>query len=145
MKRKFAKWIGFIPILVIPLYPIGVVQRPESACDAEAFMTSGGSKVAIHPETVIVQPWHGQHNVYGIFMMPDSVHPGEAVLLQVKHVGTFCDEASNAGKTVQGVQAKPHHYLMVDNIRTRTALWLILQGKLDQLQQPANWALVYHQ
>jgi hypothetical protein len=145
MKRKLAPWIGLIPILVIPLYPIGVVQRPESACDAEEFMTSGRPKVAIHPEKVIVQPWHGQHQVYGIFMLPDSISPKQPVLLQVKHVGTFCDEASYAGKLVQGVQARPGHYLMIDNIRTRTALWLIVQGKLDQLQQPTNWVLVYHQ
>lgn len=132
-------------MLVIPLYPIGVVQRPESACDAEAFMTSRRSKVVIHPEKVIVQPWNGQHNVYGIFMLPDSVPSKEPVLLQVKHVGTFCDEASNAGKVWGDVQAKPGHYLMIDNIRTRTALWLMLQGKLAELEQPANWALVYHQ
>ncbi|MGQ9869224.1 hypothetical protein [Leptodesmis sp.] len=65
--------------------------------------------------------------------------------MQAKHVGTFCDEASNAGTAVQGVQAKPHHYLMTDNIRICTALWLILQGKLEELEQPANWVLVYHQ
>ncbi len=145
MKHRWAKWVSLIPILIIPLYSTEVVQRPESACDAEAFMTSSRSKVTIHPEKVIVQPWNGQHNVYGIFMLPDSVPAKELVLLQVKHVGTFCDEASNAGKVWGDVQAKPGHYLMIDNIRTRTALWLMVQGKLDELEQPANWALVYHQ
>ena len=135
---------ALIPLIAVPLHATALVQRPESSCDAEAFMASRRPKVEIYPEKVIVEPWQGQHQVYGIFMIPDSVRWGEPVLLKVKDVGVYCDAAMNNGTQLQGISAKPNHHLMIDYIRTRTGLALIAQGKLNQLQQRSNWSLVYH-
>lgn len=143
MRKLINAAIALLALVGIPTYADPLVQRPESLCDLEVFLSSNRSTARIHATKVIVSPWHGQHQVYGLFMLPDAVQPGQPVVLAVKDVGVYCDIVVNSGKSIDGIDAKPHHYLMKDYIRTRTALWLIAQGKLEQLKHPSSWTLTY--
>ncbi|MGI0493530.1 hypothetical protein ACN4EG_17240 [Alkalinema pantanalense CENA528] len=135
--------IGFLLGLGIVCEAQPIVQRPESACDAEALLTSQQPLVEIRPETVIMKPWQGKHQVYGIFMLPKVVQAREPAILKVKHIGVYCDVVNRSGSKREGVIAKPNHFLMVDHIHTRTAFWFLLLGKADLIQNPDNWTLIY--
>ena len=135
--------IGLLPLVGIPMYTYPLVQRPESACDVEVFFSSHRNSAHVLAKKVMVSPLRGRHQVYGVFMLPNAIQPGQPVVLAVKDVGVYCDIAVNSGNSVDGIHAPPQHYLMKDNIRTRTALLLIFSGKLDQLKHPSSWTLTY--
>jgi hypothetical protein len=135
--------VFLIPLLTVPIFPTPLVQRPESVCDAEAFITSRRVAVTLHPKAVVALPWEGRHQVFGIFQLPEQL-ASSTVLLKVQDVGVYCDAVVNSGKSVRAVEAPPGYFLMIDNIRTRTAFRLIVQGKFNNLRNPLNWSMVYH-
>jgi len=71
--------------------------------------------------------------------------PGEPVLLRVNNAGNYCKNAGFDGlfQELEGLEAPSGYYLSKHYMRTRTTLWLITQGVLDQLRQPRNWTLTY--
>ena len=144
-QRSVSRAIGLLLCILIPLDAQPIVQSPDSACDAEAFLTANSNLVAIHPEKVIMRPWQGQHQVYGIFMLPKTIHSRDFVVLKVKGVGVYCDIVNRSGTKREGVIAKPGHFLMMDYIRTRTTLALILQGKANLIENPENWVMIHIQ
>jgi hypothetical protein len=141
-KNGLTGMVFLIPLLAIPTFPTPLVQRPESVCDAEAFMTSKGATATIHPAAIVAHPWEGRHQVFGIFLLPEQL-ASTTVLLKVQDVGVYCDAVVYSGKRVRTVQAPPGYFLMIDNIRTRTAFRLIVQGKFNTLRNPLNWSMVY--
>ncbi|MBD2327258.1 hypothetical protein [Alkalinema sp. FACHB-956] len=142
-RQPICSTIAFLLGLGIVCEAQPIVQRPESACDAEALLTSRQPLVEIHPETIIMKPWQGKHQVYGIFMLPKAVQSREPAILKVKHIGVYCDVVNRSGFKREGVIAKRNHFLMVDHIHTRTAFWFLLLGKADLIQNPDNWTLIY--
>lgn len=141
--KPIGRTIGLLLGLGIVCDAQPIVQRPESACDAEALLTSRQPLVEIRPETIIMKPWQGKHQVYGIFMLPKAVQSREPAILKVKYIGVYCDVVNRSGFKREGVIAKRNHFLMVDHIHTRTAFWFLLLGKADLIQNPDNWTLIY--
>ncbi len=115
---------------------------PDTFCEGSHYLPLGGS-VTVQALKVVVEPFSGRHHVYGIFALPETYRPGEAVLLSVAGAGRYCDTAEFAGYALDGVSAPAGHYLMRDHIRTRTALGLLLFGAGAELRQPRNWVLRY--
>jgi hypothetical protein len=83
--------------------------------------------------------------VYGIFQLErEKCPPNQPVVLTVLAAGKYCETAdTDQVQTFEGIEAPPGYYLSKHYIRTRTALWLSIQGLLDQLKQPRNWTLTY--
>ena len=117
-------------------------QRPDSVCDAEAFLTTQPRR-QVTATQVVVQPWRGQHYTYGLFVLPDRLAPDRPVLLAVKGIGVYCDIDYAHTKYVEGVTADANHHVLKDHIRTRAALWAIVQGQFSQLQDRRNWVVWY--
>jgi hypothetical protein len=55
------------------------LKRPStlSKCPTELTVTADRSGPRLHPAKVVVKPWDGRHNVYGLFVVPAGVVPHE--------------------------------------------------------------------
>lgn len=120
-------------------------KRPSiaSKCPEEALVTRNSSSYQLHPHKVIIKPWRGRHQVYGIFVIPEEYQASNFFMVSIEKASTYCGgkPVAVAGKKFQGVYVKPEERILVGYFRTRTASWLIAQGKIEQLKQPRNWVL----
>jgi hypothetical protein len=119
-------------------------RSPITSCRRWGFYSSKGEKYYAHPEKIVVKPWVGPHNVYGMFMIPDGYRNDFFFTVTIDKTDVHCgvmDEV--ATKFAAGVNAKPGYYLIKGLLNTRVALQLIIQGKGDQLKQPQNWRVGY--
>jgi len=120
-------------------------EKPSvaSRCPRETLVASNTTSHQVHPEKVIVKPWKGRHHVYGIFVLPNEYKASDFFMVSVEGASSYCggQPVAVAGKKFQGVRVKPGERILVGYFRTRTASWLIAQGKIEQLKQPRNWVL----
>lgn len=122
-------------------------RSPRVSCYPQGFVTSStGEKEYAYPEKIVVKPWRGRHHVYGVFMIPKESKSDQLVTVSVSENKTYCGQMINFGETsYENIDTKPGYYLMKGYVNTRLALYLIIQGKIDQLKQPSNWKLGYAQ
>ncbi|MFH7028549.1 MAG: hypothetical protein ACHBN1_24940 [Heteroscytonema crispum UTEX LB 1556] len=119
-------------------------RSPVTNCNTWESRAAKGEKYYIHPEKIVVQPWRGEHHVFAMFMIPGGYLNDKLFTVTIEENETICGILAFAGTSfAEGVYAKPGYYLMKALFNTRTALWLIVQGKGEQLQQPLNWTLGY--
>ncbi|AFY99786.1 hypothetical protein [Calothrix sp. PCC 6303] len=139
----------YILVLLFILTLVGVVgfylsaRSPILGCYEWGF-SQNSPKYYINPEKVVVKPWHGQHHVFAIFMIPGGYLNEKLFTLNLSGDQRFCGILAYAGTTdAEGISAKPGHYLMKGLLNTRTALWIISQGKGGELEQASNWRIGY--
>ncbi len=135
-------------ILILSLF--GILSRsyiwkqlPVLDCGEWAFIRTQQKKYYIHPEKIVIEPWLGQHHVYGIFMVPDAYKRDELITVNIPGNQTYCGILLYPSKSYAGIEAKPGHHLMKGYFQTRSTIAVVLEGKLKQLQQPTNWRLGY--
>jgi hypothetical protein len=119
-------------------------RSPITSCRQWGFFSSKGEKYYTHPEKIVVKPWVGPHNVYGIFMIPDAYRNDFFFTVTIDKTEVHCGVMYGpARKFIAGVNAKPGYSLIKGLLNTRIALQLIIQGKGDQLKQSQNWRVGY--
>ncbi|MBW4646453.1 MAG: hypothetical protein KME23_26255 [Goleter apudmare HA4340-LM2] len=126
--------------IVTTLWPVD-----GSYCNSEAFLTSQTQKFAVQATKVVVEPWRGKHHVYGIFMVPNKYQQTPFFVLSVKGFGSKCSKPFGNSQNYDDVFAKPGTHLVRHYLRTRTALWLMLQGMYNQISDQQNWILTFPQ
>jgi hypothetical protein len=117
---------------------------PTADCAAEA--PADRRVHEIRATKVRVQPWLGEHQVYGIFTVPNRYRHNRryVVTMSVRGFdGHFRPSARSYKQSVEGVFAEPEHYLLRGYVPTRVALWFLVNGLFGDLQRPCNWALVF--
>ena len=100
----------------------------------------------VHPSKVIVRPWLGQHQVFGIFMVPLRYRSGRTysgTITVESFISEFIPDTQPQAQQVEGVVAEPGYYLVRGHIPTRIVLWFFLSGQFGDLRAPCNWALVF--
>jgi hypothetical protein len=100
-------------------------------------------KFTVSATKVVVQPWLGEHHVYGIFMVPDQYKQTPFFILSVKDVANKCSRPFGNNQYYDGVFAEPGTHLIRNYIRTRTAIQSISKGLYFQLNDPKNWTLIF--
>ncbi|ARV59618.1 hypothetical protein BZZ01_14140 [Nostocales cyanobacterium HT-58-2] len=137
--------ITFLLLLLLSCLTILCLWFPvdDSNCNAEAIFKSTSQKYEVSAIKVVVQPWRGEHHVYGIFIVPDKYKEPPFFVLTVKGAGSYCEKPFGTLQDIDGISAEPGTHLIRDYIRTRTALRLIFQGLYNQLKDPQNWKLTY--
>lgn len=145
MYKSKITYVVFIFTIVIILGWSSISQVPKRfTCQESNVIRAKKERVYIHPQKIVVEPWRGEHHVYAIFMIPGGYLNDKLFTVTIKGTGTFCGVLDFGGTTVAyGIYAKPGHYLMKALFPTRAAVWLISQGKGDELKQPRNWRLAY--
>ena len=132
--------VGLVSIVHLLEPPI------EDWCTGVGYLPANRPTTNVHAVKVVVEPFLGRHQVYAIFQLDrEKSPPGKPVILKVADAGTYCEAAGSGGllQQLDGVEANPGYYLSQHYIRTRTAIWLSLQGLFKQLKQPQNWTLTY--
>lgn len=142
MRRK----IIYVLILLLSLTVITLWWPVNnSQCNATAFLESKIKKFQVQATKVVVQPWRGEHQVYGIFMVPDKYKRTPFFVLTIKDAVSDCSKPFGYRQNFDDIFAEPGTHLVRNYIRTRIALRLILQGLYSQLNNPQNWTLTFPQ
>lgn len=119
-------------------------KSPITNCQQSRYPSLSSERYITYPEKVVVKPWRGQHHVYGIFMIPGGYLNNKLFTVKIPGTKVYCGVLAYGGtKLLDGVDAKRGYYLMKGMLNTRSALWLLWQGKGDQLKQVSNWTLGY--
>jgi hypothetical protein len=109
------------------------ITLPDGPRRASICPSDWSADQTIAPSKIVVQPWKGRHHVYAEFQLPTGKTVSDRAKVSVGEVGEFCggvSEVETVGNTVA-----------IARIRTRTALWLLLQGKMGELKLAKNWQL----
>lgn len=100
------------------------------------------SGVTARPVKVVVEPWEGRHKTYGVFVLPgDKAVPGY-VAIEVAGKQTYCGRVVKINPRWVGLEEERDRVVVVGLLRTRTALWLVGNGKRGELLDRGNWRLV---
>jgi len=138
-------WV-LLPLLGM-IYSIYLLKPPvEDWCSVSGYLPANRPTASVHALKVVVKPWLGQHHIYGVFMLSaEKCRPGQPVILTVRNAGNYCENSGPEGpfQNFEGIEAPSGYYLTRHYIRTRTALWLSIQGLFNQLRLPRNWTLTY--
>ncbi len=118
-------------------------RSPVTSCQEWGFYSSKDGKYYAHPEKIVFQPWHGRHHVYAIFMIPNGYINDFLLTVKIQGIKTICGTTKNRGASFEGISAKPGYYLVQGFLNTRTGVWLITQGKTEELKQLDNWVIGY--
>ncbi|MFN6568802.1 hypothetical protein [Dendronalium sp. ChiSLP03b] len=142
MRRK----IIYVLILLLSLSVITLWWPVnDSECDSEAFLKSKTKKFQVQATKVVVQPWLGEHQVYGVFMVPDEYKQTPFFVLTVKGAISECSRPFGYRQNFDDIFAEAGTHLVRNYIRTRIALRLILQGFYFQLNDKQSWTLTFPQ
>ncbi len=144
-KRKLI--FTWILLITIGIVLAGYLLAPplDDWCTGEGYLPSNRPTTSVHALKVVVKPFEGRHEVYAIFQLDrEKCPPARPVILTVGGAGKYCETSGvYQMEEFEGIKPPPGYYLSQHFIRTRTALWLTIQGLLDQLKQPYNWTLTY--
>ena len=142
-KHKLTYTVVTLALLSLLVLIYSSVQLLNLSCPQWTFETSNRATGYVHANKVVVEPWRGEHHVYGIFMIPYGNLNERLFRVSIQGAGRYCGKFTYVGDRADGVAAKPKHYLIKGFLNTRTAVWLISQGFEDQLRQPQNWMVGY--
>jgi hypothetical protein len=143
-KRQFIFALVLLSLVGIVAIAYYLQQALDEQCTGVGYLPENQPTTSIHPIKVVVEPFDGQHQVYGIFRMEKEKSPSsQPVVLTVTHVGKYCELTNYIGQNFEEIAVPNEYYLSQHYIRTRTALWLATQGLLEELKQPDNWTLTY--
>jgi hypothetical protein len=95
---------------------------------------------------VVVKPWYGRHNTYGIFLLQNNYKPERLIVFNSIEAGkaSRCWDKNLASQTeIAGISIQSGYYPVRVYMKTRIALLLIIWGYKNQLEQPLNWQLTY--
>ena len=99
-----------------------------------------------HPVMVVVRPWFGQHQVFGIFVVPIRYRSGKSYSGTIS-VLSFKDELVTDWQPniqrVEDVIVEPGSYLVRGYVPTHIALWFLVTGQFGELRSPCNWTLEF--
>lgn len=101
-----------------------------------------------HPVKVVVQPWLGQHHVFGVFVVPMHYRSGKSYQGMLSVLGfqeALAPDWQPLDRRIEDVTVAQEHYLIRGYIPTRFALWSILTGQSRALRDPHNWILEFSQ
>jgi hypothetical protein len=146
LARKFKSLARKIKNIICPISTAIPRLRNKiynrSKCPAHILSRLNEVHTYINPCQVVIQPWKGRHNVYGVFMVPVEDQAGKILVIQIKGVGTYCGATERVGTSFAEIRAKPGHYLIKAHLRTRTSTTLIVEGYGKQLNDLQNWKLI---
>ena len=135
--------IGLVFVAVMVPTTVWLAHRPPTTnCNDRSWLSSNDYVLATK---VVVEPWYGRHNVYGVFVIPDQFRDKDystAVVVRgvTEHTDLSPVPTREHGIIIAGV---PDRYVKHSHIHSRIALWFLLTGHFGDIQSKCNWALVF--
>lgn len=93
---------------------------------------------------VVLKPWLGRHNVYGIFILPYRSYPTELVVLGYKDLGKICPNTQVSPQELSNIYIPEGYYPVKVYLKTRLVLLIILLGLYQKLKDCRNWLVFCH-
>lgn len=113
-------------------------------CKDMTFVQARDRVTSISPVFIVVKPWLGRHQVYGLFELPNNNRISYPVLLTVKGAGTYRKEAAMVKVNSDSeYPVQSGHYVLKVHLKTRVALFMMLRGLYLKLKDPMNWTLSF--
>lgn len=93
---------------------------------------------------IVVQPWRGEHYVYGVFTVPVLYrrHRLYTAKLMIRGLARDLPESSPEAGNVYSEQVDSEHYILRVHLPTRMALWFLVTGRFGDLTTPCHWWLI---
>ncbi|MEM7553986.1 MAG: hypothetical protein AAF378_07780 [Cyanobacteria bacterium P01_A01_bin.84] len=135
------KFLIFIVIGIV-LFTVLSIFVKKYTCPPWELAWSQGGKYYISPEKVVVEPWKGDHNIYGIFQIPNGYIQKRVFTVTIPNSGTYCGFFTEI-KDDEDIQPLLEHYLVKGFFRTRIGLSIIIHGQVHELAKTANWKVGY--
>ena len=137
-------WLIVFCILLALLATATVLLNMPPLTDCRSEAPVAGKEYGLRATRTVVQPWKGQHHVYGTFSVPDQY--GRDRLYRAKLViqgfsQEFAEVSPEGGDNYNG-RAEPGHYIKRVYLPTRAALWFLLTGRFGDLRTSCHWWLV---
>jgi len=131
---------GALSIAVIFAGVLGwlLMKAPTHDCQVER-----PSSDTFYANSVVVQPWLGRHQVYGVFMLPLHYRSGRTYVGTIS-INGYTEEFVPDWHVIshaEDVIPDPGHYLVRRYLSTRVALRFLVKGELGDLRLPCNWML----
>ena len=137
-------WLIVFSILLalVATATVLVNMPPLTDCRSEAPVAAG--EYWFRATQTVVQPWQGQHHVYGTFMVPDHYKRDRLyrAKLVIQGFSQEFSEVSPEGGDIDNGRAEPGHYIKRVYLPTRTALWFLVTGRFGDLKMSCHWWLV---
>ncbi len=118
-------------------------KRPLITCQQWGFDRQQEAQSYTHPDTLVVRPWRGPHNVYALFLIPSEYRSEGLFTVTIPGDRTYCGRFKDIGKVSSGSDEERKYTMIRGFLNTRIALKLIAEGHLDELREPDNWRLGY--
>lgn len=120
-----------------------VNRSPVTPCGVEEVGSSG--EYTLRAVEVVVRPWQGRHQVYGLFKVPERYkrHRIYSVILAIEGFEEKYSAGSPDIEEHDNIVPEQGNYFRRAYIPTRTALWFLLTGRFGDLQAPCHWWLIY--
>ena len=141
--RRTIEVVSVFVVLVLTITIVWLLGKPPTHDCAIEYSTDF---YQIHPSKIIVQPWLGQHHVYGIFIVPLRYRSGRSYSGTISvgsFIGEFIPDSQHQVQQIDDVVAEPGYYLVRGYLPTRVALWLLLSGQFGDLRTSCNWRLEF--
>ena len=122
---------------------IGLINMPPlTECRTETQVAT--KQYWFRATQTVVQPWQGEHHVYGVFNIPykykfDHLYTAK---LTIQGVPTAFQAGSPEDEDIYSGQAEPGYYIKRVYLSTRTALWFLLTGRFGDLRTSCHWRLI---
>ena len=138
------RWRTFSTSCLAPLATAIVLVNmpPLTGCRSEA--PGAAKQYWLRATQTVVQPWRGQHHVYGMFSVPDKYRHDRLYTARLTiegFMGEFSETSPEGGDVFNGRSAAGHYMKRV-YLPTRTALWFLLTGRFGDLKTTCHWWLV---
>jgi hypothetical protein len=130
--------VGFVLLMAVMVWLIN--KPPVTPCPAEPKVDSKAHE--IRAMKVVVQPWKGPHQVYGIFMVPIRYKDDRLYSTRLRVQGFERGLTRPEPEYMDTMAAKPGYYLKRTYAPTRLALWFLVSGMFGDLRTPCHWTLV---
>ena len=138
------RWLIVLSILLVLLTTTTVLVNmpPLTDCRSEAPVEAGQHWFSA--TQTMVQPWRGQHHVYGIFKIPEQYKFDHlyTAKLTIQGIPSELQAGSPEDEDIFSVRAESGHYIKRVYVSTRTALWFLLTGRFGDLRTSCHWLLV---
>ena len=142
MNKKCWRIVFSVLLTLLATATVLFNMPPLTDCRSEAPVEAGQRWFSA--TQTVVEPWQGQHHVYGMFIVPDQYRRDRLYRARLMIQG-FTEELSDTspeGGVSYNGRAEPGHYIKRIYLPTRTALWFLLTGRFGDLKTPCHWRLV---
>jgi hypothetical protein len=101
-----------------------------------------------HPAKVVVEPWLGEHNVYALFVLPNKYFKSFSeyqTLVTVRGSDEPLQVRVADLSLFKKIEIPEGHFVVIAYFWTRQSIWMLLQGKYNELSYPCSWTLYLSQ